>query len=96
MGWKERRFYLDPDHVRLLFDTNGNAGTTAWWDGRIVGAWVQDPDGVVDTVLCPGVDIGSEGRAAPVREAERLTTWLDGVRITNPYASRLMKGQTLP
>ena len=46
MGWKERDFYLGP-HGPLLFDTNGNAGTTAWWDGRIVGCWAQDPDGVV-------------------------------------------------
>ena len=46
MGWKERGFYLGP-HGPTLFDRNGNAGTTAWWDGRIVGCWVQDPDGVV-------------------------------------------------
>lgn len=96
MGWKERRFHLEPDHVPLLFDTNGNGGTTAWWDGRVVGAWVQDPDGAVDTILCPGVDVGSEGRAALAREADRLTTWLDGVRVTNVYKSRLMKGERLP
>lgn len=96
MGWKERGFYLDPDHVPLLFDTNGNAGSTAWWDGRIVGAWVQDEEGTVGVVPCPGVDVGSEGRAALAREAERLTTWLDGVRITNVYGSRLMKGEPLP
>ena len=46
MGWKERDFYLGP-HGPQLFDRNGNAGTTAWWDGRIVGCWVQDDDGVV-------------------------------------------------
>ena len=43
MGWKERAFYLDADDAPFLFDTAGNGGTTAWWDGRIVGAWVQDP-----------------------------------------------------
>ena len=43
MGWKERGFFLGP-HGPALFDTNGNAGTTAWWDGRIVGCWVQDPE----------------------------------------------------
>ena len=47
MGWKQREFYLAPDDVPYLFDTNGNGGTTAWWAGRIVGCWVQDDDGVV-------------------------------------------------
>ena len=46
MGWKERGFYLGP-HGPALFDRNGNAGTTAWVDGRIVGCWVQDAEGVV-------------------------------------------------
>ena len=48
MGWKSRGFYLDADHVPHLFDTNGNAGTTAWVDGRVVGCWVQDAAGVVE------------------------------------------------
>ena len=41
MGWKERGFYLG-DHAPLVFDRNGNAGPTAWWDGRIVGGWTQE------------------------------------------------------
>lgn len=96
MGWKERGHYLDEDRRALLFDSNGNGGTTAWWDGRIVGAWVQDEDGVVSVVECPALDIGSEGRSALATEADRLTAWLDGVRITNVYASALMKGDNLP
>ncbi|WP_434966018.1 winged helix DNA-binding domain-containing protein [Janibacter indicus] len=96
MGWKARDWYLDPAHRELLFDSNGNGGTTAWWDARIVGAWVQDEDGVVSVVECPGTDLGSEGRSALAVEAERLTAWLDGVRITNVYSSRLMKGEALP
>ncbi len=96
MGWKERDHYLDPAHRPLLFDTNGNGGTTAWWDGRIVGAWVQDDEGLVSVVECPGADIGSEGRSVLDAEADRLTAWLDGVRITNVYASALMKGEALP
>ena len=47
MGWKQRDFYLGA-HAPHLFDSNGNAGTTAWWDGRIVGCWVQDDAGVVE------------------------------------------------
>ena len=50
MGWKQRDFYLDPEDRPFLFDTNGNGGSTAWWCGRIVGCWVQDPDGVVVVV----------------------------------------------
>lgn len=94
MGWKERSFYLDPGHTPYLFDTNGNAGNTAWWAGRIVGCWVQDPDAVVRVVLRE--DVGAEGRAALDAEAERLTAWLDGVRITNIYASQQMKQALLP
>ncbi len=89
MGWKARDFHLDAAHVGALFDSNGNAGTTAWWDGRVVGCWVQDTDGGVRLSLLE--DIGSDGRAALDREAERLTTWLDGTVIGNVYASRLMK-----
>jgi hypothetical protein len=89
MGWKARGFYLDPAHVPHLFDTNGNAGTTAWWDGRVVGCWVQDEAGVVRLSLLDDVD--PRGRAALEQEAERLTAWLDGTVIGNIYASRRMR-----
>lgn len=94
MGWRERSFYLDPGHTAHLFDTNGNAGNTAWWDGRIVGAWVQDDDAVVRVVLRE--EIAPDARAALEAKAAELTAWLDGVRITNVYASPLMKGLPLP
>ncbi|WP_324651060.1 winged helix DNA-binding domain-containing protein [Georgenia sp. H159] len=94
MGWKGRGFYLDPEDVPYLFDTNGNAGTTAWWDGRIVGAWVQDDDAAVRVVL--RADVGAAGRAALDAEATRLTAWLDGVRIANVYSSALMRQARLP
>ncbi len=93
MGWKQRAFYLDAEHTPYLFDTNGNAGNTAWWDGRIVGAWAQDDDGGVRLLLRE--DVGAAGERALEAEAERLTGWLDGVRITNVYASPQMKGATL-
>ncbi len=94
MGWRSRAFYLDPDHVRLLFDSNGNAGTTAWWDGRIVGCWVQDRDGVVLLSLIE--DVGTDARAALDRQAERLTKWLDGTVIGTVYSSLQMKQARLP
>ena len=89
MGWKSRAFYLDPAHAPLLFDTNGNAGTTSWWDGRVVGCWVQDDAGVVRLSLLE--DPGPAGLDALHAEAERLTAWLDGTVIGHIYASRQMK-----
>lgn len=97
MGWKERAFYLDPADVPYLFDSNGNAGNTAWWDGRIVGCWVQDEaDPRAPVRLLVREDLPIPARAALETEAERLTDWLDGVRITNVYASPQMRGARLP
>jgi hypothetical protein len=93
MGWKERDFYLGA-HGPMLFDTNGNVGTTAWWDGRIVGCWVQDPDGVV--VLNLLEDVGRDARSALEAEAARLTTWLDGHRVSTVYPSIAMKSALAP
>ena len=90
MGWKERNFYLPPEHRDRLFDTNGNAGTTAWWDGRVVGCWVQDDGGVVSPVLSE--DVGADGRAALDADAERLTRWLQGERVATVYSSPMMRG----
>ncbi|QSR31792.1 hypothetical protein CFI00_15010 [Nocardioides sp. S5] len=89
MGWKSRDFYLDPVHVPRLFDTNGNAGTTAWWDGRVVGCWVQDDSGAVRLSLLEDVD--PAGRAALEQEADRLTRWLDGTVVGTVYSSPQMK-----
>jgi len=94
MGWKQRDWYLAPEDVPYLVDTNGNIGTTAWWNGRIVGAWVQDPEGVVSVVTRPGTDDAAVERLAA--EAERLTRFLDGVVITSVYKSQVMKGEPLP
>ncbi|GAA1476198.1 winged helix DNA-binding domain-containing protein [Nocardioides aestuarii] len=94
MGWKDRDFYLDPDLTPYLFDSNGNGGTTAWWDGRVVGAWVQDDEGRVEVLLRE--DPGRDARRALDLEAERLTGWLDGQVISSVYKSRLMKGEPLP
>lgn len=88
MGWKERGFLLGP-HGPALFDRNGNAGTTAWWNGRAVGCWVQDDDAVVRVI--PLERVGREARAALDAEAGRLTTWLAGVRIGSVYTSPAMK-----
>ena len=88
MGWKERGFYLGP-HGRALFDRNGNAGTTAWVDGRIVGCWVQDAEGVVRVE--PLEEVTAAERAALDLEAARLTGWLDGEAVGTVYPSSAMK-----
>ncbi len=93
MGWKQRDFYLG-GHGPMLFDTNGNAGTTAWWAGRIVGCWVQDPDGVVLLNLLE--DVGADARAALGVEADRLTDWLAGHRVSTVYPSIAMKAAVAP
>lgn len=89
MGWKSRDFYLDPVHVPRLFDTNGNAGTTAWWDGRVVGCWVQDDAGAVRLSLLE--DVEPAGLVALEQEADRLTRWLDGTVVGTVYSSPQMK-----
>ncbi len=88
MGWKDRAFYLR-DHGPRLFDRNGNAGTTAWWDGRIVGCWVQDPDGVVEVRAVEPLPPAAVTALAV--EAGRLTEWLEGQRVGTVYPSPAMK-----
>ncbi|MGH8923308.1 MAG: winged helix DNA-binding domain-containing protein [Acidimicrobiia bacterium] len=88
MGWKGRAFYLGP-HAPELFDTNGNAGTTAWWKGRVVGCWVQDQTGVVRLRLLE--DPGRTATKALQIEADRLTDWLEGIRVSTVYPSSAMR-----
>jgi hypothetical protein len=47
MGWKQRSWYLAPDVAARVVDRNGNIGPTVWADGRVVGGWVQRPDGSI-------------------------------------------------
>lgn len=89
MGWKGRDFYLGP-HRDALFDRSGNAGTTAWVDGRVVGCWVQDGDGAVRVRLLEKVS--GRAREALGAEADRLTAWLDGFRLPSAWASPAMRG----
>jgi hypothetical protein len=88
MGWFERDWYLGA-HRPQLFDSSGNAGNTAWWDGRIVGGWDKSAAGEVHVELLE--DIGREGRAALEAESGRLTEWLGGTRVTGRYPSPLAK-----
>jgi Winged helix DNA-binding domain len=89
MGWSEREWYLG-SHRAELFDANGNAGPTVWWDGRIVGGWRQADDG--DVVVQMLEDIGAEGLRTVEAEAERLSGWLGGERVLPRFPSPLWRG----
>jgi hypothetical protein len=60
----------------------------------VVGCWVQDPDGVV--VVVPRADPGSEALDALRTEAEHLTKWLEGMKVSTVYSSQQMKSALLP
>ena len=88
MGWYERDWYLGP-HRPQLFDSNGNAGPTAWWNGRTVGGWRQASGGEIELQLLE--DVGAEATGALEREAGRLTEWLGGTRALPRFPSPLSK-----
>jgi hypothetical protein len=88
MGWFDRDWYLG-EHRGQVFDRNGNAGPTAWWNGRVVGGWYQDHQAHVYVQLLE--DPGRDGRRALKRRATELTSWLDGVRIKPRFPSPLSK-----
>jgi hypothetical protein len=88
MGWYDRGWYLG-EHRSQLFDTNGNGGPTAWWNGRIVGGWGQDTDGRVEIRLLE--DVGRDAKRALKRRADELTEWLGGVRVSPRFPSPLSK-----
>ena len=87
MGWKQRGFHLDPAHVPLLFDRNGNGGPTAWVDGRIVGGWAQRRTGEI--VLRIMEDVGHEAMAALAARAAQLPALLGDVRFTPRFPAPL-------
>ncbi len=91
MGWKERAWYLG-EHGPSLFDRNGNAGPTVWWDGRIVGGWAQRKDGEVVYRLLE--DAGTAAAEAVVAEASLLETWLGDVRLTPRFPTPLQRELT--
>jgi hypothetical protein len=86
MGWAGREFFLGP-HRPVLFDRNGNAGPTIWWDGRVVGGWAQRSSGEVALRLLE--DVGAEATAAIEAEAARLADWLGPVRVTPRFRTPL-------
>ncbi len=94
MGWRGRDFYLSAADVRYLVDSVGNASTTAWWNGRIVGCWVQEEDATVRVV--PRGELPSAARRALAHEADRLTAWLAGTMLGLTYNRAQSAGAPLP
>jgi hypothetical protein len=88
MGWKERGWYLG-EHAPALFDRNGNAGPTVWWNGRVVGGWAGRRDGELVYKLLE--DVGVDAVRAIEAEAEQLATWLGEVKVTPRFATPLAK-----
>jgi hypothetical protein len=88
MGWKQRDWYLGP-HATTIFDGNGNAGPTVWWQGRVVGGWTQRPDGEIAFRVLE--DAGVNAVAAVAAEAERLAEWLGEVRVTPRFRTPLQR-----
>jgi hypothetical protein len=86
MGWAGRDFYLGP-HRQALFDRNGNAGPTIWWDGRVVGGWAQRKSG--ELVLRLLEDVGADASAAIETDAAHLADWLGPLRVTPRFRTPL-------
>lgn len=78
MGWADRSFFLG-EHGPALFDRNGNAAPTVWWDGRIIGGWAQRADGEIAWRLLE--DAGGAAGTAVADAAARLAGWLGPVRL---------------
>ncbi|MFE9748143.1 winged helix DNA-binding domain-containing protein [Saccharothrix saharensis] len=89
MGWQARDWYLPAPHRPRLFDTAGNVGPTVWWNGEVVGGWAQRADGEVVWHLLR--DVGADAEAAIAREADRLASWIGGVRVIPRFRTPLEK-----
>jgi DNA glycosylase AlkZ-like len=88
MGWKDRDWYFG-DHAAELFDRNGNAGPSVWWNGQVVGGWAQRPGGEVVVGLV--AEVSDSARRAIDAKAAALTDWLDGAVVTPRFRTPLEK-----
>ena len=89
MGWKERDWYLAPEHTERLFDRFGNIGPTIWADGRVVGGWTQRPDASIVYELLESIsDAHRDLLGDAIGELERL---VDGVQVRPRFPSRNQK-----
>jgi hypothetical protein len=85
MGWKRRDWFFGIDQ-REVFDTNGNIGPTAWWDGEIVGSWAIAAGEVRVKVLA---DRGQGAARAVEEAAARLHERLGGTVVAPVFPTPL-------
>ncbi len=88
MGFKERAFYLG-DHGPEIFDSVGNGGQTAWWDGRIVGGWYRRDDNSI--AIHPLEPLPADARRKLDERAEELAAWLGDGSMKIGYAAPYMR-----
>jgi Winged helix DNA-binding domain len=88
MGWKERNWYLG-SHSDRLFDTNGNAGPSVWWEGRVVGGWGQLATGEIAYRLLE--DVGVDALAEIQNEAAALQEWIGTTTVTPRFRTPIEK-----
>ena len=69
------------------FDRNGNAGPTIWVDGRVVGYWVQRPDGGIRLHWFEPVPAAR--RRAVERRAEEVREWLGDSRFSVRFPGKV-------
>ena len=86
MGWANRDFFLGP-HRAALFDRNGNAGPTIWWEGRVVGGWAQRSDGRIAHRLLE--DVGREVTVDVEAAVADLQAWLGSIRFIPRFRTPL-------
>ncbi|GAC47932.1 winged helix DNA-binding domain-containing protein [Gordonia aichiensis] len=89
MGHKQRGFYLR-EHGAHVFDSNGNGGQTAWWDGRIVGGWSRCDDGSVQ--IHPFERLPRAATKALSSRADELAAWLGDVTPRPAFPAPFMRG----
>ncbi|MFJ7072778.1 winged helix DNA-binding domain-containing protein [Streptomyces sp. NPDC098781] len=91
MGWQQRDWYLPPELRPSLFDRSGNVGPTVWWNGRVVGAWAQRPDGEIAWRLLADLEQAERdtAEATIAAEVERVRGWVGPARVTPRFRTPL-------
>jgi hypothetical protein len=92
MGYRDRRRFLAPAHIEQVFDRAGNAFSTVWVNGRVVGVW-RVQDATIELLVW-----NENEREALAAEAKRLGRFLVGgdvkvvvrpypaeIRVKNPF-----------
>ncbi|MEW2291476.1 winged helix DNA-binding domain-containing protein [Streptomyces sp. NPDC006743] len=91
MGWQGRDWYLAPELRPALFDRSGNIGPTVWWNGRVIGAWAQRPDGEIVWRILDRDGVGREAETAVAERAAALSALLGPTRVTPRFRTPLEK-----